>query len=278
MNASISMRLLASMRVWIDYQLCKNAGAYSSQTINLYDYEDPKYPNYEVLQGTAYQWVYDSSIMTVPTEIDHSGGTVARGSGGLRIDFDNGRIISDSGENTGLTTPSIDVGVKEVNTYITTASYQDLISQMNTEKRPDFKAATGALKPDDIITPCLFIKLFDKNNTSFCLGGQDRRNFSIRCIVFANDWQIMGVQDALTDTHSQCFPLLDADDLPLDEFGDLKSPPFNYETLLADANYDNVNKKVFINKVVFNSYENDRFSDNNPSLRLAIIDFHLSDI
>lgn len=279
MNQTKSHRLLTSFRTWLDYKLCKNLEAYREVTMDLYDYDDPKFYTYEVLAGTDYQWIYDSSVgVSIPSGISHDGGTINRGDGGMRIDFDNGRIISDGGSNTGLSNPTIDVAVKEINTFIVTESVENLINKMNFDIKPSLETPDGYLAPEQIITPCIFINLANKENESLCFGGMDEQKYLVRCTAFVDEYQAIGLQDTLTNSFREYFPIMDASDSPIDEFGDLKSPPFNFETVRASATYDNNAKRGYIKKCIYNSYENDKFSENNPSLRLAIVDFHISDV
>ena len=105
MKPTFSHNVVNSFFLWFDHFLMTKGEAYKTFTTKLYNYSDPRLGGDKVVYGSPYkQWVYDKSITgaTIPTGFTINGSIVPTGTSGMKIDFDNGRIIFNSGVSTDL--------------------------------------------------------------------------------------------------------------------------------------------------------------------------------
>lgn len=277
MKAVYDHRALASFRVFLDHYIGEELEAFSNEALHLYETTDVNYPNLSTYSAPIYQWHYDSSIsnVVIPTGVIEGVVPVGRGTDGLILDFENGRAIFNSGTHTGETGMYVSGSVKEINTYVTTKSEQKLVNEMQFLTHPAMAARTEAMPPNQILAPCIFIRPISRENDPAAFGGLDWTKLQIRCVVFGNDWQVIALQALFTDLQHSNIPVFDANDLPLDEYGDIKSGSFNYNTLVA-ADYTTPEKMAFLEKVYFSMYENDALSKHHPSLRVGFGDVTLT--
>jgi hypothetical protein len=257
---------LASFRVWLDHQLGDELQAYRNQSVNLYEIDDDQYSK-TVYSAPLYQMVYDASISgaSVITGVYNGATHVNRGTSGLIIDFENGRALFNSGavENQTLTMSG---AFKEINTYITTKSEERLLNELKFDQEPNYQSVTGNIAPNQVVLPAIFIRPIDTENEPFCFGGQDMTEMSIRCVCFGSDWQVINIGSMLRDLYLQRFPHFDPDDLPLDEYGDVKAA-FSYDATVSG--YSASESFWTVHSSEFLSYENDNISKNNPNLRVG---------
>lgn len=261
MIATLDHRLISSFKEYLSYRFVKDLSAYSNKTVNLYSYTPQRIPS-KLAYGSAWpNWVYDSSTVSVPTTI---GGMVRGGAEDLKIDFNNGRILL-APANTGLTI-SATIPVHEFGFVITNQNDARLINEVKFEINPDQIAPNTYFPPDNIISPVIFIKLVKTINKPFALSGLDWTAWHIRTVVFAkNYFQLTGVSGLIRDLKECMFPILLADDIPLNAYGDLKTPGWRYDSFLT-----NPPESAFIMESEFDTIENDTFSKINPSILVGI--------
>ncbi len=260
MNVSLDTRILASFKEHITYRLIEDLGGYSTKTVNLYEY----IPNIagKVAYGSAFHnWIYDSSTVTPPVTV---GGMVRGGAEGLRFDFKNGRILVNSA-NTGLSL-SLAVPIAEFGVHITSSPDAQLINEVNFLQNPDQIAINSYIKPDTIVTPTIFVKLAQTKNKPFALSGLDWTTWNIRTIVFAQSYkQLSGIGGMIRDLRERMIPILTPAQTPLNEYNDIKIPPYNYETYLS-----NIVDKMMVMESVFDIVEVDTFAEFSPNILVGI--------
>jgi hypothetical protein len=278
MKAQYDQLVLSSFRTWLDHVILDKGEAFSNQTLQMYETAtDEQYPTQDTYSASIYQWVYDSSIpgASIPAAVDEvAGGTISRGTDGLHIDFENGRAIF-TGSHAGITDMTIDVSVKEINTYITTSSDQQLVHELKFGEEPDLRPVNGPLLPNQIVSPAVFIRLIKRDNDPACIGGMDWTKLLIRCVCFGSEWQLTSLGSILGDKKHCSLPILAASDLPIDEYGDIKGGSFDYDALIA-ASYTSSDKLAFIDQVSYSTYENDSLSKNHPKIRVGFADFTIT--
>lgn len=260
MIATLDHRLLMSFKEYLSYRFIKDLSAYSNKTMSLYSYT-PQRLN-KLAYGSPFpNWVYDSSEVSVPSSI---GGLVRGGAEGFMIDFNNGRALvnpSSTGLNLSATVP-----VHEFGFVITNYNDAKLINEVKFDINPDRKVPDTYFPPDNIISPVVFIKLVKTINKPFALSGLDWTAWHIRTVVFAqNYFQLTGVSGLIRDLKERIFPILQSADLPLNPYGDLKTPGWRYDSFLS-----NPSETALIMESEFDTIDNDTFSKINPSILVGI--------
>ena len=133
-----------SLALWLDHHLTYKAEAYSNKTGNFYYMEDTRLPSYPddptdglIAYSSEYkQWVYDSdaaeAVIPSGAYIDTGDGVYKfckRGESGMRLDFENGRVLL-SGAYFPNNYDSLKVtgsfAVKDVNIYLTDDTEENL--------------------------------------------------------------------------------------------------------------------------------------------------------
>lgn len=261
MNRTLDERLLYSFKEHITYRLAEDLGAWGSKTLNLYEYTPDKLPG-KIAYGSAYHnWLYDTSITTIPTTV---GGMVRGGAEGLRFDFNNGRILVNSG-NTGLNL-SLTVPVAEFGVKITSSPDAKLINEVNVLQIPDQVAISTYAKPDTIICPVIFVKLVKTTNKPFALSGLDWTSWHVRTIVFAQHYKhLVGIGGMVRDLRERMIPILTEAQVPQGPYNDLKVPPWTYESYFTNTD------RAIVMESVFDVIEiDDPLASRNPGLQVGI--------
>lgn len=229
MNPTIDHYILSSFREFLDYKVMTKLSAFEPKTLNLYrdSTDDRMSGHYSLYSSGNPQWVYDSSIASVPSSVSHSGGTKNRGDDNMRIDFKNGRIIMDSGST--LTSPTINCNVKYFNSYVATLPDEQLFINTLFKREPEQKDITSHVKGDSFFGPCYFIKMFTGFNEGFELGGLDKTIYNIRVFILTrSEFELIALGGIMRDLYLCSFGVLDS--TPLNEFGDLKTVGWDYTT------------------------------------------------
>ena len=122
---------------------------------------------------------------------------------------------------------------KEFNTYITSETNQKLVLEQVYSNNPNLGVAATGLAPYIYAAPCAIISLSNGDNEGFALGGQDTTKMTARALVVTKDlWQQDGIQSIFRDTNNLPFPIIPANDSPLNFYGDLKTGYYNYNELI----------------------------------------------
>ena len=236
-----------SFALWLDHHLTYKAEAYSNKTGAFYYMPDsrlPQYPDDPVEGLISYnseykQWVYDSdaasAIIPSGVYIDTGDGNYNfcwRGESGLRLDFENGRVLlSGALFPTNYNTLNItgSFAVKDINIYLTDDTEENLVIQnkynVNSRTTPAYGAGTG-LAAYEQVAPAAFCSMERTFNSPFALGGEDLTHMYYRVVFFAeNLYQLDGAMAVAADSFNMGVTNIGYNDYPLDEYGDLKSQP-----------------------------------------------------
>lgn len=231
--------LSSSFALWADHVLLKRGLAYVNKTGEFIHYNDDKLPNgWRAWGSPDKQWVTDSSVTgaTVPSGVFVNSNFLGR-SNGLILDYENGRILTSGISPSATITGSY--SAKEINVYSSNQDEESLVVE-KTQEQSDQKIGTSIntryLPPYSQKIPAVFVNVQTQENKPFALGGMDKTINKINLVVMTQTpYQLDGVLGLFADTADEIFKEIPFESAPLTEYGDLKSPPYNYETLAANS-------------------------------------------
>lgn len=270
-----------SFFLWFDNYLANKLEAHKTYTTKFYYYNDARLGGNKITYGSPYkQFVYDNNVAgaTIPSGLTVDGTFLSTGTSGMMFDFDNGRVIFDSGVSTGLNITGT-YTVKEFNTYITDKTEESLIVENKFIENSRFTVTESYIPPYDAVTPAIFISTSNIENEPFALGGQDETKISMKGVIFAeNLYQVDGILSACADAAERCFNLIPMTKHPLAEFRNIKTglypTGYDYASVSSDYSAD----KVFIYDVGTSKMRDNISKEINPTLNIGFIDFELGNI
>lgn len=231
--------LSSSFALWADHVLLKRGLAYTNKTGQFINYVDDRLPNgWKAWGSPDKQWVSDSSVTgaNIPSGVFVNSNFSGR-SNGLILDYENGRILTSGISSSAIITGSY--SVKEINVYASNQDEESLIVE-KTQEYVDQKIGTSIntryLLPYDQKIPAVFVNVQTQENKPFALGGMDKTINKINLVAITQTpYQLDGVLGLFADTADEIFKEIPFESYPHTEQGDLKSPPYNYETLAASS-------------------------------------------
>jgi len=252
--------------------------AYKTYTTKLYNYEDPRLGGGKVVYGSPYkQWIYDKNITsaTIPSGFTINNQFVSTGTSGMKIDFDNGRIIFNSGVSTSLNITGT-YSVKEVNSYITDQPEDNLIIENKFVTNSRFTVSETYIAPYNPVTPCIFASIETSHNTAFAFGGEDETKCIIKVVAFCeNLYQLDGVLSVFGDSYNEIFSIIPMTGHPLGEFNEMKTGAYptgyNYKNLSKSYN----SQTLFISHVETSKIRDSVIKELNPILHIGFLDFEI---
>lgn len=267
-----------SFFLWFDNALMRKGQAFKTYTTKLYNYTDNRLVG-KVIYGSPYkQWAYDKSIagITIPSGVTVDNTFIATGTSGMIIDFDNGRIIFNSGVSSSLTVSGT-YSVKEINSYITDQPEDDLIVEGKYIQNSRFTVTETYVPPYNPVTPSAFISMEKIDNNPFALGGEDETRILIKAVVFCeNLYQLDGTLSVFADTFNTNFNVIPMIQHPLAEFNNLKTGlyPTGYDYINVNKNSIN-NGKCYIYDVTTSKIKDNVIRELNPTLHIGFVDFEI---
>ena len=278
MIPTFSHNLNNSFFLWFDNLLATKAEAHRTYTTKLYNYDDARLGGEKVTYGSPYkQWVYDNNVSgaTIPSGLTIDGAFTATGTSGMIFDFDNGRVIFNSGVSTGLDITGT-YTVKEFNTYITDKTEESLIVENKFIENSRFTVTETHIPPYDAVTPAIFISSSSIQNEPFALGGQDMTNVIMRGVVFGESlYQVDGILNTCADAAETAFGLIPMVKHPLAEFRNLKTGLYSTGYDYKNAAKDHSTGTVFVNEVDTAKMRDSISKELNPTLHIGFIDFEI---
>jgi len=281
MIPAFSHNITNSFFLWFDNNLMRKADAYKNYTTKLYNYSDARLGDNKVVYGSPYkQWVYDKSITgaVIPTGFTIDGAFIPTGTSGMFIDFENGRIIFNSGVSTNLNITGT-YGVKEINSYITDQPEDNLIIEGKYVTNSRFTVTETYVAPYNPVVPCAFISIENIDNNGFALGGEDETRVRMKAVVFAeNLYQLDGVLSVFADTYNTNFNIIPMVNHPLGEYNNLKTGlyPTGYDYINVNKQYSD--NKCYIYDVTTSKIKDDVIKELNPILHIGFIDWNIGNI
>jgi hypothetical protein len=268
----------ASFFFWAENSLLNEASAYINYSSKLFYNKDSTFYGYQSYSSPFKQWVYDKSV---------SGANICSGvyssniflnkQSGIKIDYDNGRILVPSGYGTGLNL-SGSYSFKEYNFYLSNETEEALLTTSKFYLNSRFnQQPTGAIDPYSFVTPAIFINSVSNENIPYALGGQKQTKISLSMIVFGETMD--GIDEVISfyvDKKNKWIPFISKNLDPVNPFGDIKTgmypSGYSYKEMTATAQN---NKDFLYIESVRGSKLSDSFDTNEDNF-VGIIDFQLS--
>jgi hypothetical protein len=278
MKPTFTHNVINSFFLWFDNFLMTKGDAYKNYTTKLYNYQDPRLGGDKVVYGSPYkQWVYDKNITgaTIPSGFTINNQFVSTGTSGMKIDFDNGRIIFNSGVSTGLNITGT-YSAKEVNSYITDQPEDNLIIENKFVTNSRFTISENYIAPYNPVTPCIFASIETSHNTAFAFGGEDETKCIIKVVAFCeNLYQLDGVLSVFGDSYNEIFSIIPMTGHPLGEFNEMKTGayPTGYDYKNLSNAYNS--QTLFISHVETSKIRDSVIKELNPILHIGFLDFEI---
>ena len=278
MKPTFTHNVINSFFLWFDNFLMTKGDAYKTYTTKLYNYEDLRLGGGKVVYGSPYkQWVYDKNITgaTIPSGFTINNQFVPTGTSGMKIDFDNGRIIFNSGASTNLSITGT-YSVKEVNSYITDQPEDNLIIENKFVTNSRFTVSENYIPPYNPVTPCIFASIETAHNTAFAFGGEDETKCIIKVVAFCeNLYQLDGVLSIFGDSYNEIFSIIPMTGHPLGEFNEMKTGayPTGYDYKNLSNAYNS--QTLFISHVETSKIRDSVIKELNPILHIGFLDFEI---
>jgi hypothetical protein len=278
MKPTFTHNVINSFFLWFDNFLMTKGDAYKTYTTKLYNYQDPRLGGDKVVYGSPYkQWVYDKNITgaTIPSGFTINNQFISTGTSGMKIDFDNGRIIFNSGVSTGLNITGT-YSAKEVNSYITDQPEDNLIIENKFVTNSRFTVSENYIAPYNPVTPCIFASIQTAHNTAFAFGGEDETKCIIKVVAFCeNLYQLDGVLSVFGDSYNEIFSIIPMTGHPLGEFNEMKTGayPTGYDYKNLSNAYNS--QTLFISHVETSKIRDSVIKELNPILHIGFLDFEI---
>lgn len=217
----------SSFFLWANHQITDKAEAWGSGSGSLALYNDKKLSGYYCYQGPRKPWIADASIAAPITGIGVGTGVMTSG---YHVDYQNGRIISQTNLGTGV---YVKYNYQEVSVELNSSSEQSIIFENKFVENQRFYQQKGQVPPDTYVTPIVFLSVDHHENTPFSFGGEDETKVFAKAVVICeNDQQREAILSVFSDSSNTNFPAIPADNFPYNAFFDAPSG-YNYENLKA---------------------------------------------
>ena len=278
MKETFNHKLFNSFFLWFDHQLLTKGDAFINKTAIFTPQNDKSLPEYSVYACPYKQFVYDSAVIgaNIISGVYPVGSNtfIPRGTSGLKIDYQNGRIFFDSGVNY----PSGFSGAfaqKEFNLYMTNAESAEFIFEQAKGNNKNINVSATGLNPKIYKAPCVILNYPNSQNKGFAFGGEDMTESTMRAIIISKDlWQQDGINSIFRDTNQLPFPIIPSNDLPLNFWGDLKSGYYNYNEMIS--RYALPGEMPWVNKVYSSKISED--GNKNDNYFVSFLEFDINSV
>lgn len=278
MKPAFSHDVINSFFLWFDNFAMKKGDAYATYTTKLYPMTDDRLGGSRVSYSSPYkQWAYDKSItgLTIPSGLTVNGTFLPTGTSGMTFDFDNGRVIFNSGVSKTLDITGT-YSVKELNTYITDQPEDNLIIENKFELNSRFTVTESGIASYNPVTPAVFASIESTHNTPFAFGGEDETLCNVKVVAFCESlYQLDGMLSIFADSFNECFSLVPMTKHPLGEFGAIKTGlyPTGYNYNVVSTQYNS--NRLFISHVETSKIRDNVLRELNPTLHIGFLDFEI---
>lgn len=275
MIETYSHKSVNSFYLWFDNALLNKLQAYKTVSSSLYSTNDSRInSNFNPYSSPFKQWVYDLGVAGayVPSGVSGVSGFMGRSQ--IKLDFDNGRVLLNSG--LGKNQPlSGTYSIKDLNVYVTKpkeiSALLDSAYQLNS--RYGIVPQSG-VNPYGVVLPACFIMNMSSENKPFAFGGEEDTKTKFRVVTITDQgFHLDGCQSLFRDLSNSIVPIISLSGSQFDAYGDLKDTSFNYN-VLAQANMGHY---MFLEKVTTLKFVDAKGSVMNPNLVIGVMDFYFSD-
>lgn len=228
MQPQINNKVVSSFLLYLDHTVTKNGLAFTNNSGLFYNIPS-KYANTFTYSSRFQPLVSDSSIpgAIVMSGIYLNGSFLTTGqSGFLDIDYKRGYVYFSS-PVTG--TLSGNYAIKDYNFSLTNDSEISLLFENKQFLRPKVGQVATGIYTDETTFPSLYIRDNGSYNEGFAFGGLKETYYNIRVITVADSQFLLDATNSLLrDTFEKYVPLFEAEEMPYNSRGGLKSGVFNY--------------------------------------------------
>lgn len=262
--------LYSSFILWMDHILANKGEAYFNVNSPLYPMKDDVFRNASVYGSPYKSWVYDSSITgaMIPSGVYSNGNFIPRGQSGLKLDFNNGRILFSGGINIPV---SGQFAPKEFNIYTTTQSDEELVFETRIDFASQFPIVGSGIPSDKIVCPGIFVRVNTMQSEPFAFGGEYNTIVPIRAIILSDStFKLNGVGNLFVDEKENNFLVFSQ--TPINEFGDLKTGYYSYNDYLNQY-FDN-SRLAYLEDIDFSTMTAVN-NTQNPDMRIGFLDFNV---
>ena len=299
MKPQFQHTLVTSFYLWFDNYLQKYGEAYKNKTGIFYNMSDDRLDSsYNVYSSPYKQFIFDSGLNSGvsnyqgtegPLVIDRISGTreggtafeIPRGTSGLTIDYDNGRVFftgDDSGNVPGNNLSlSGQFAVKDFNLYMTNQTEEDLVVENKFKTNNRFgNLETSGVVPYDQVLPAVFITSESIQNEPFAFGGLDITRTNVKAVVMTSDLYCLDcVLSLAADSQKRSFTNIDFSDFPINELGDIKSSTYPTGYSYKQIEADNTEELFHIEEVTVSKLSDRVKKKVNPNIFVGFIDFEI---
>ena len=298
MKPQFQHNLMTSFFLFYDNYLQKNGEAFKNKTGIFYQMTDDRLSSdYSVYSSQYKQFIFDSGLHSGvvnhqgtegPIVIDRISGErengesfeIARGTSGLIIDYDNGRVFFTGDDSGNVPGDSLSLsgqfGVKDFNLYMTNQTEEDLvIEKFKTNDRFGAISTTG-VEPYDQVLPAIFITSESIQNEPFAFGGLDITKTNVKAVVMTTDLYCLDCVLSLSaDAQKRSFAPIDFEDFPTTEFGDIKSSTYPTGYSYNQVESDTSDSLFHIESVGVSKLSDRVRKKVNPGIFVGFIDFEI---
>ena len=298
MKPQFQHTLVTSFYLWFDNYLQKNGEAYKNKTGIFYNMTDDRLDStYNVYSSPYKQFVFDSGLHT---NVINSQGTqgaivldrisgrredgaafeITRGTSGLHIDYENGRVFFTGDNNSNLPGNTLSLSgqfaVKDFNLYVTNETEEDLVIEKFKTNNRFGNLETSGVAPYDQVLPAVFISSESVNNQPFAFGGLDVTQTNVKAVVMTSDlYSLDCVLSMAADAKKRSFAEIDFADFPIKELGDIKTATYATGYSYNQIETDNTSELFHIEEVNVSKLSDRVKKKINPDIFVGFIDFEI---
>jgi len=309
MKPQFQHTLVTSFYLWFDNYLQKNGEAYKNKTGIFYNMTDDRLDStYNVYSSPYKQFVFDSGLHSgvvnsqgtegaiVVDRIsgrreDGSAFEITRGTSGLHIDYENGRVFftgnpvagDDYGKlpgnilsNDGHYALSGQFAVKDFNLYVTNQTEEDLVVEKFATNNRFGNIQTSGVAPYDQVLPAVFIGAETIKNEPLAFGGLDTTKTNVKAVVMTTDLYCLDcVLSMAADAQKRSFAKVNFSDFPVTELGDIKTATYPTGYSYNQIEKSNTSEMFHIEEVNVSKLSDRVTKKVNPDIFIGFIDFEI---
>jgi hypothetical protein len=277
MISQFSNQIKPSFFFWAENAVLNEAQAYYNYTSKLYYKADSSIDsNYLSYSSPFKQWVYDKGVSGAFICESVSGDVTLNRASGIKIDYENGRVLVPSGFGQNLNISGT-YAFKEFNFYLSNENEESLIANEKYYLNSKFnRKPVSGIEPYAMVTPAFFVNILSNLNEPFALGGQKKTVVGLSMVAFADTMdQLDSAISFFVDKKHKYIPIYTTD--PINSFGDVKTglypSGYNFSTIKSENGQPG--NLIYIEDVRGSKLSDSPSSDLKKSF-VGIIDFELS--
>ena len=194
----------------------------------------------------------------------------------LVIDHNQGRVILDPNVYGSNLSISGEFRTKDFNVYMTNETEEQLLIENTFVLASDSETHlqnVEKLNLDHYVVPAAFVTLSTSTNKPFAMGGLDQTIIDMRVVAMADsNYGLDAILSHFRDTKNLGSYLFEYQDFPFGEFFHIKSPPYNYSTMISGKMPDIWIQDVKSSKL----YDRNSVLKLGKGIKVGFIDFRLN--